>query len=94
MNGKFLKTKERSGFYLCVVEPLYCSRVENSKLILPIKDGFLFNPEYQHSRVLSIKKLCMINDFHKIKKTIEEIFSNENLSYDYHLYRINKRQCI
>lgn len=79
---------QKNGFYLCIMRGVYYNNLSTTA-ILPLKNGYLFNPEYQHSFIEFKTRLSIIENYHGIKKMIRRNFENGKNSSDLNYYKIN-----
>ncbi len=77
-----------NGFVHCSIKHLYYSDVNLEPVVLPIKKGKIFNPEYQHCYIVSWTKLNMINHYHMIKKMIKYESKKDTFNYDLINYKV------
>ena len=80
---------KKNGFYRCMLKAKYYTDLSMTETILPMKNGYLFNPEYQHTVIILRRKLSIIDDYYEIKKMLRKIFADKSNSYDFNYYKIN-----
>lgn len=82
---------ERNGFYRCVMKASYYTNLKPEMRILPLKNGKLFNPEYQHTYVFMKTRLSLIENYYEIKKAVESFFRSNKDTIDLNKFKINKK---
>ena len=82
---------QKNGFYRCVVKASYYTNLKPEIRILPLKNGKLFNPEYQHTYVFMKTRLSLIEDYYEIKKAVKSFFKYNKETIDLNKFKINKK---
>lgn len=76
---------------MCVLKPLYYSGAFHSRRLLPVKNGIIFNPEYQHARVAMWSKVSTIDFYHEIKEEVRSAQRNGSWAYDRLCYSVGNK---
>lgn len=95
MKAKYKEIKNMvSGYVLCSIKPLYYSDVKLEPVVLPVKNGKIFNPEYQHSYIVMWTQLDLVNHYYLIKKSIHSAAKSRDFYYDIHNYKVFKDKVV
>lgn len=86
---KYMQTKTNwSGFYMCSLKHNYYSDLKLAPVVLPVKKGVIFNPEYQHTTIVLWTKLDLVKNYYSIKKAIRQKERERSFRSDLQNYKI------